>query len=177
VKIKTVSLKRIKPYPNNPRKNKEAVSVVRASIEKFGYQVPIMVDAKNVIILGHTRYLALREINEEADSLGFYNRIQVVDGSDLTEKQVKQFRIVDNKTSEFAEWDLDALAEELEKMDDGLSDLKDFFKDDELVDLMKVATSEINEEMVSVKQHERSLVKNIDVCCPQCSHKFQVEAK
>jgi len=56
--IKTVAIDAIKPYPNNPRDNEKAVPAVAASIERFGFRNPILVDGDGVIIEGHTRRLA-----------------------------------------------------------------------------------------------------------------------
>lgn len=110
------------PYENNPRKNDEAVEKVAASIREFGFKVPIIVDKENVIVAGHTRLKA-------AEVLGL-KTVPVIRADDLTDEQVKAFRLADNKTAELAEWDLSALAEELEKLKDfdmtqfGFDDLK-----------------------------------------------------
>lgn len=97
------------PYERNPRKNNKAVDVVSKSIKEFGFKVPIILDKDNVIITGHTRLKA-------AQKLGL-KEIPVIWADDLTESQVKAFRIADNKTAEFAEWDLDLLKMELKDLD------------------------------------------------------------
>lgn len=94
------------PYANNPRLNDNAVDAVAASIKEFGFKVPIVVDGENVIINGHTRLKA-------AHKLGL-KQVPVIVADDLTPEQVKAFRLADNKTSEFAEWDMDKLQIELE---------------------------------------------------------------
>lgn len=96
----------IKPYENNPRHNEEAVDKVAASIAEFGFKVPIIVDKNNVIVAGHTRLKAAEKLNLEV--------VPVIRATDLTEEQVKAFRLADNKTSEFAEWDFAALNDELD---------------------------------------------------------------
>lgn len=100
----------VRPYPNNPRNNKKAVAAVAASIKEFGFKVPIVVDTAGVIITGHTR-------REAALSLGM-KTVPVIVADDLTEAQIRAFRLADNKVSEFSEWDEDALAEELAQLDD-----------------------------------------------------------
>lgn len=98
----------VRPYEKNPRKNADAVKYVKASIEKFGFKQPIIVDSNRVIIAGHTRL-------EAAKSLGMAE-VPCIMADDLTEDQVKAFRLADNKVSEFAEWDLDLLGAELEDL-------------------------------------------------------------
>jgi len=100
---------RVRPYPNNPRKNKKAVAAVAKSIREFGFKVPIVVDTEGVIITGHTR-------REAAISLGM-KTVPVIVADDLTEQQIKAFRLADNKVAEIAEWDDDVLQEELASLD------------------------------------------------------------
>lgn len=104
------------PYANNPRLNDNAVDAVAASIKEFGFKVPIVVDGENVIVNGHTRLKA-------AHKLGL-RQVPVIVADDLTPAQVKAFRLADNKTSEFAEWDLDKLDIELGSIAD--IDMGDF---------------------------------------------------
>lgn len=95
----------VRPYEKNPRKNAEAVKYVKASIEKFGFKQPIIVDSNRVIIAGHTRL-------EAAKSLGMAE-VPCIVADDLTDAQVKALRLADNKVAEFSEWDLDLLGGEL----------------------------------------------------------------
>lgn len=104
------------PYANNPRLNDNAVDAVAASIKEFGFKVPIVVDGDNVIINGHTRLKA-------AHKLGL-KQVPVIVADDLTPEQVKAFRLADNKTSEFAEWDMGKLDIELAEIKD--LDMNDF---------------------------------------------------
>lgn len=124
--IKTVPIGDVKPYPNNPRDNEKAVPAVTKSIERFGFRNPIFVDADGVIIEGHTRRLA-------AIRLGM-QEVPVVYATDLTPEEVDALRVIDNKTAELAEWDMDMLAEEMAKLAD--FDFTDFgFKAAELSDM------------------------------------------
>jgi hypothetical protein len=103
------------PYHKNPRKNKEAVKEVKKSLKKFGWQQCLVVDEKNVLVVGHTRLEAAKELKME------WVPVKVARG--LSEAELKAYRIMDNRTSEFAEWDKDLLMEEMDdifKLDLGL---------------------------------------------------------
>lgn len=135
IELKTDSLKE---YENNPRHNEAAVDKVAASIKEFGFKVPIVIDKDNVIIAGHTRLKA-------AKSLGL-DTVPCIIADDLTEEQVKAFRIADNKTSEFAEWDFAKLEEELAELQDVDFDMSAFGFDDLIaVDPIEVVEDEVPE--------------------------------
>lgn len=109
MELKTVKLADIHPYPNNPRKNSSAVDAVAESIRQCGYVAPIIVDEDYVILAGHTRYKALKKLKcKEAE---------IIVRSGLNEEQKKKYRILDNKTNELADWDIDLLEAELEGLD------------------------------------------------------------
>lgn len=111
MEIVKLKLSQIKPYEKNPRRNDGAVDAVVASIEQCGYCSPILVDENNVILAGHTRYKALQKLGwEEAE---------VCVRSGLTDEQKRKYRLLDNKTNEFASWDFDLLADEIEGLDFG----------------------------------------------------------
>lgn len=99
----------IHPYQNNPRKNNQAVEAVAESIRQCGYVAPIIVDEDNVILAGHTRYKALKQL--------CYTEAEVVVKAGLSEEQKRKYRLLDNKTNELAEWDYDLLEEELDGLD------------------------------------------------------------
>lgn len=99
------TIREITPYENNPRNNDSAVDAVAASIREFGWQQPIVVDKDGVIIAGHTRYKAARKLG--------LTEVPVVVADNLTEEQIKVYRLADNKTGELADWDFAALEEEL----------------------------------------------------------------
>ena len=112
------------PYANNPRNNDEAVDKVANSIREFGFRVPIIIDENNVIIAGHTRLKASEQLGLE--------EVPCLVASDLTEDQIKAFRIADNKVSEYSTWDVEKLNVELESI---LTDMGQFgvelFDDDD----------------------------------------------
>lgn len=99
----------LQPYENNPRKNDNAVPYVAESIKRYGFKVPIIIDKDGVIVAGHTRYLASIELGLET--------VPCIIADDLTEEEIKEFRLVDNKTSEFAGWDFTLLDSELQELD------------------------------------------------------------
>ena len=106
--IKEVPVGELKEYGNNPRKNANAVDKVAESIRMFGFNQPIVADKHGVIIAGHTRYKA-------AVKIGLL-KVPVLYASDLNDAQAKAYRLADNKTAEFAEWDMDLLAGELDDL-------------------------------------------------------------
>lgn len=93
------------PYKNNPRKNAGAVDAVVASIKEFGFRSPIILTESYEIINGHTRWKAAKKLG--------MTEVPCVIAHGLTEEQIKQYRLIDNKTSEYAKWDADMLAEEI----------------------------------------------------------------
>ena len=84
------------PYARNPRKNDGAVTKVKASIQEFGFQQPIVVDKDGIIVAGHTRHKAAMELG--------LTEVPVVVASDLTPAQIKAYRIADNRVNEEASW-------------------------------------------------------------------------
>ena len=108
------------PYENNPRINDEAVEYVKNSIKEFGFKVPIVVDKNNVIIAGHTRLKASLELK--------LKEVPCIIADDLSEEQIKAFRLADNKVSEKSQWDFSKLDEELDSILDIDMSLFDFEK-------------------------------------------------
>lgn len=104
MEIKQIKIEAIFPYDQNPRDNSAAVEKVAESIREFGWQQPIVVDEEKIILAGHTRHLA-------AMSMGL-KEVPVLIANGLSEAQKKAYRIVDNKTSELAEWDKELLKSE-----------------------------------------------------------------
>ena len=148
-------LNELKPYENNPRINDGAVKFVKNSIEESGFKVPIVIDKNGVIVAGRTRYKASQELGLET--------VPCVVADDLTDEQVKAFRIADNKTAEKASWDLDALKTEMEELEeiDGI-DMRDFgFGDFEISALTEDMEAEgyDNELMDAFSEHSEDMLK------------------
>lgn len=132
--IQYMSLDELKEYKANPRDNEKAVEKVAKSIEEFGFKVPIVVDGKNEIIAGHTRLKASRRLG--------LDEVPVIVAEDLSEKQIKAFRIADNKVSEQSTWEKSLLKLELEDLEEEFTG----FDDDELADLFDDEEEEEEEE-------------------------------
>ena len=105
MKISLRPLSSITPYEKNPRLNDDAVDAVAASLREFGFRQPIVVDADDVIICGHTRWKAAQKLGLE--------KVPVHVAKDLTPEQIKAYRIADNQTASLAEWNYDLLPLEL----------------------------------------------------------------
>ena len=110
MQIKFLSIEEVIPYESNPRNNDKAVEYVKNSISEFGFKVPIVIDKNNVIVCGHTRYKAAKQLNLES--------IPCIMADDLTDEQIRAYRIADNKVTEFSVWDYDLLNAELENLDE-----------------------------------------------------------
>ena len=106
-----VDINKLIPYAKNPRKNDEAVEPVANSIREFGFRVPIVIDKENNAVCGHTRLKAAKKLGMKT--------VPCIIADDLSEEQIKGFRLADNKVGELAEWDFDLLGEEL----DGIFDI------------------------------------------------------
>ena len=130
----------IKPYEKNPRKNDEVVKYVANSIKEFGFKVPIVIDKNNVIVAGHTRYKASKVLG--------LKEVPCIVADDLSDEQVKAFRLADNKVGELAEWDFDLLDDELEGLLD--IDMSEFGFDldieDEEKEIIEDEVPEVPEE-------------------------------
>ena len=108
-KLIKVNLDQVIPYENNPRKNTKAVGVVADSIAQTGYNNPIIVDENMVILAGHTRLQSLKKLGIKVE--------EVLQVTGLSEEQKRKYRLLDNKTSEYASWDYVALMEEMDGLD------------------------------------------------------------
>lgn len=138
------------PYENNPRINDEAVEYVKNSIKEFGFKVPIVIDKNNVIVAGHTRLKASLELG--------LKEVPCIIADDLSEKQIKAFRLADNKVSEKSQWDFSKLDEELDSILDIDMSLFDFNINTDNVNL-----EDFFEDSDNKKEKESKLIE-----CPYC---------
>ena len=143
IRLKSVDMKivekptaEILPYENNPRINDAAVEPVAQSISEFGFKVPIVIDSSGVIICGHTRFKAAQLLGLE--------KVPCVIADDLTEDQIKAFRIVDNKTSELATWKVDDLNAELAALSE--FDMKSFGFDVSAIEGVDISPDNFSED-------------------------------
>jgi ParB family transcriptional regulator, chromosome partitioning protein len=155
-KITLMAIAEIMPYENNPRNNEEAVEKVANSIKEFGFNQPIVVDKDNVIIVGHTRYLA-------AQQLGL-NKVPAIVAANLSEEQARAYRLVDNKVGEIAGWDFEKLTLELEQIES--IDMSEF-------GFCEKTTLDIDDEdfLSDNKIKEKEPKK---VTCPHCGQEFEI---
>lgn len=157
MEIKRVKLSEIRPYEKNPRRNDSAVDAVAASIKEFGWQQPIVVDKDGVIIAGHTRYKAAKKLK--------CKEVPVVYADNLTEEQVKAYRLADNKVGEIANWDFDMLKTELADLADIDFDMKPFDFDFD-------RAKEQEEENAPESFDEFTGAEQVRHTCPRCGYEW-----
>ena len=168
MKTETWPLERLIDYARNPRKNDHAVDRVAAAIKEFGFRVPIVAKSDGLVVDGHLRLKAARKLG--------LAEVPVVLADDLTDAQVKAFRISVNRMAELAEWDNELLALELGELGELGFDL----------DLTGFAAGEIaalslDDAKPPTKEQESS-TKEIDPDdftlghrCPRCGFEFDDE--
>ena len=158
MKLRIVPLSRIITYARNPRKNAAAVATVKASLKEYGWQQPLVVDKENVIVAGHTRYLAALELG--------WTEAPVHVATDLTPAQIKAYRIMDNKSHERAEWDMELLALEISDLREEGFDLDlTGFDADELAGINLLNESESPEDFNEVDENIET-----EHTCPKCGY-------
>ena len=164
MKVEIVSIESIVPYANNPRNNEEAIEKVARSIDEFGWQQPIVVDENMVIIVGHTRLLA-------AKSLGL-NEVPIHVADKLTDEQARAYRLADNRTNEYASWDMKLVGIELRELDDLGMDIESTgFSNIELASLL------IDPDFDVGTEDDQGKLDQLDpkyVVCPKCGNEFDI---
>ena len=139
MELTLTKLKDIRPYERNPRRNDNAVDAVAESIKQCSYIAPIIVDEDGVILAGHTRYKALKKLG--------YKECEVIVKAGLTDEQKRKYRILDNKTNELAEWDIDFLNMELDGLDfDGFDFGFDMEEEEAEREIVEDEAPEVDEE-------------------------------
>ena len=160
MKVALTPVGQVVPYARNPRKNDAAVAKVAASIKEFGFRQPIVVDEEMVVIAGHTRLLAARQLGVA--------KVPVHIAEGLTDTQAKAYRLADNRTGQDAEWDMDLLGLEMRDLDYVEFDLSlTGFDSLEIKDVM----NEGDFGPGSIEDQGRLDEKN-PVRCPECGHEF-----
>jgi ParB family transcriptional regulator, chromosome partitioning protein len=135
----------IKPYARNPRKKKNLDKVVQ-SIKQFGWQQPIVVDRAGVIVAGHSRYEAAK----------------ILECKEIPVLIAKAYRIADNKTNEFSEWDFSLLNKEF-------TDLLDINMD---LEITGFDTKELEDFFTFDKEDDVAKIKT-EKSCPNCGTKLK----
>lgn len=104
------------PAEDNPRRiPARAVEVVAASLKRFGWQQPLVVDKAGVLVVGHTRFLAAKQLK--------LAEVPVVVAENLTAEEVQAYRIADNRTHDFTSWDFPELVAQLDDLSGDFSDV------------------------------------------------------
>lgn len=162
-KVEHVDIDKVKPYWRNPRRvTEDVVNQLVESIRSYGFQQPIVVDSDYVIIVGHTRYAALRRM--EATT------VPVVVATKLSDAEVKQYRLIDNRSGEFSSWDYEKLMDEIVEIEDAVAST--FFPE---IASVEAATTVEEQETAYLEQTWEQVDVDVDFVCPSCFHGFNVE--
>jgi hypothetical protein len=178
LQIEYIPTSEVIEYKNNPKKHPQGqIDKLKKSIKEFGFKNPIILDKNNEIIAGHGRFKASKE-------LGF-NEVPVIWADDLSPEQVKAFRIADNKLTEYAEWDFDAINQEIEKLKSNDFDLDltglEFDEDMEFnPSIPSFSDKEISKEDIEKTRDKLNTKYDnnssyIEVICPKCGYEFSIE--
>lgn len=153
METKDLSITSLKPYPKNSRKHSpEQVALVAKSIKEFGFNQPIVVDEDNIILVGHCRLMAAKDLNLKT--------VPVLQLKNLNETQKKAYRILDNKLQNDSEWDFQTLELELSELEDIDFDLMSWGLQDLLLD---------NSNIVAVSEDEQGKLDEMEEkICPHC---------
>lgn len=165
MQIEYLKTDEVVPYENNPRNNDgEAVDRVAASIKEYGFKVPIIIDKDNVIVTGHTRLKAAKQLE--------LKQVPVIRVDDLTPEQIKAYRIADNRISEYATWNNELLAIELSELQDLDFDLElTGFEEWEIDNLLNPVSDEDLQDFFVEKEDKPKEPKM--VTCPHCGESFE----
>lgn len=141
--IENVKVRDLIPYiRNNKEHDKEQVNMIANSIKEFGFNQPLVIDWNNVVVVGHWRLLAAKEL--------WLEDVPCVRMEDLTEEQINKYRILDNKLNE-SDWSELNLREELDMMEDmNFGDLE-LTKEDLFPELFLEPEEKVKEEKPEVE--------------------------
>ena len=148
IKVIEKNIDELIPYENNARINDNAVDIVANSIKEFGFKNPCIIDKNNVIVAGHTRVLACKKLG--------IDKVPCIVADDLTEEQIKAFRIADNSSAQIAEWDMDKLMKELETID---YDMEQFGLAEQIAEIEKVIDKDAEEDNFEIDEEVEPRVK------------------
>lgn len=163
MKIVNKKLEELVPYENNPRDNEKAIDKVADSIKEFGFKVPLVIDKNNVIVTGHTRYKASQKLG--------LKEVPCLIADDLDEKQIKAFRLADNKVSDYSIWDNKKLLEELEELNFEIFtgfEISDIFEDIKDLTILDESNDEVINDnsngvvyVVQFKTQNKDLIEKV----------------
>ena len=158
--VEWLEINSLNPYENNARKNDATIPYLKNSIQRFGFRVPLVIGKGNVVVCGHTRLKAALELGME--------KLPCVRADDLTDAELKAFRLADNKVQELSGWDFEKLDAEMEQLKiDFDGDMVDFgFGDTDNLD---------PDDFFDDAADKEKKKKTISVTCPDCGKTFEVE--
>ena len=158
--VEWLEINSLNPYENNARKNDATIPYLKNSIQRFGFRVPLVIGKGNVVVCGHTRLKAALELGME--------KLPCVRADDLTDAELKAFRLADNKVQELSGWDFEKLDAEMEQLKiDFDGDMVDFgFGDADNLD---------PDDFFDDAGEKEKKKKTISVTCPDCGKTFEVE--
>lgn len=142
-------IKDLIPYEKNPRQNDASVPFVANSIKEFGFKVPCVIDKNNIVVAGHTRLKAAKQLG--------LKEVPCIVADDLTDEQVKAFRLADNSVGMYSGWDVELLIDELadigefENIDFEMADFGFTFNESGELDV-KIVEREIDEKYHNVQK-------------------------
>lgn len=158
--LQKIEISKIKKYKhNNKIHNQVQIDQIRKSIVDFWYVQPMVLDKNNEIIIWHGRFEAIKQLQKMGSR---WSEVDCIIAKDLNETQVRKLRLLDNKTSDMAEWNIEAIKFELEELDD--FELKDLFGDFEEV--------EVDEKEFSNKEISMDDLWDFEHKCPKCWFEF-----
>ena len=159
MEIIKVKIEDIKPYENNAKLHpQEQIEQIKKSIQEFGNNDPIAIDENNIIIEGHGRYEALKQLD--------YKEVEVIKLSHLTEEQKKAYILVHNKLTMNTGFDLDILNEELESIEN--IDMEEF-------DFAKIDDINLDDFFEEREEKESKIEEPKEIQCPHCKMYFTVD--
>ena len=116
MKIQYVPIENLVEYARNPRKNDDVVDKMVSCIKEFGFRIPIVAKSDGSVVDGHLRLKAARKLG--------LKEVPIVNADDLTDTQIKAFRLIANRSANWAEWDEELLRLEFKDLEDVDFDLE-----------------------------------------------------
>ena len=159
MEIIKINIEDIRPYENNAKLHpQEQIEQIKKSIQEFGNNDPIAIDEDNIIIEGHGRYEALKQLE--------YKEVECIRLSHLSEEQKKAYILVHNKLTMNTGFDFNILNEELEKIEN--IDMQDF-------DFMRIDDIDLDNFFEEKREVEEIEKEKKEIQCPHCKMYFEVD--
>lgn len=164
LKVETWPIERLVPYCRNPRKNDDQVDRMVSAIKEFGFRIPVVAKSDGSVVDGHLRLKA-------AQKLGMAE-VPVALADELSDAQVKAFRLLANKSANWAQWDDDLLKLELQDLQDMAYDMElTGFDEKELGDICSFS-EEKTEEGAKEMDIDDFSDEEFKHECPRCKFRF-----